>query len=690
MKILRIPLVIVLVVVAGRTFTANAQTVTETVLHSFTGYPTDGSDPVAGLVQGSNGNFYGTTPYGGIDDIGTVFRISPSGTYTDLYSSGSSGAESYAGLVQGSDGNFYGTTTLGGTTFGTVFRISPSGSYTKLHSFAGYPTDGANPYAGLVQGSDGNFYGTTEFGGTGTNCDVQGCGTVFRISPSGGETILHSFGDSPGDGDDAQAGLVQGSDGNFYGTTQLGGTHHSGTVFRIDPSGTETTLYSFVGSPYDGSEPRAGLVQGSDGNFYGTTTKGGPSTNCFDGCGTVFQISPSGSEAILYSFVGHPTDGAEPYAGLVQGSDGNFYGTTVNGGPSTNFDAATGLTGYGTVFRISPSGDETILYYFPGSPNDGVNPEAGLIQGSDGNFYGTTQGGGTSTNFNPDTGDIGYGTVFKLDVGLGQISTNCTLSINPTNAVFDAVGGSDSVSVTAPNGCDWSATSNDSFITIISDSSGSGNGPVHYTVAANTSTNEQVGTMTIAGQTFTVTESGTTSSSGSCAFTLSPLSIDIVAKGGNKTISVKSKNKECSWTAFSGDPSFIFITKGSSGTNNGAAVLAVATNPEAVARTGTVSIAEQTVTVVQQAAKCAFALDTNAVTFTSEGGTGSVAVSANGGACAWKVVNKAKFVTITSASEFTGDGTVTYNVETNSTTRALNGTLTIAGKTYKVTQEAAP
>jgi len=298
MKTLRIPLVIVLLVVAGRAFDAGAQT--ETNLYSFAGPPTDGQGPDAGLVQGSDGNFYGTTEVGGTNGDGTVFRISPGGTETNLHSFGypTDGQNPNAGLVQGSDGNFYGTTEYGGThSDGTVFRISPSGTYTSLYSFGSSPTDGTSPIR-LVQGSDGNFYGTTLEGGTSTNCGVGiGCGTVFRISPSGTETNLYSFAGPPTDGGYPEAGLVQGSDGNFYGTTEVGGTsancgpYGCGTVFRISPSGSYTNLYSFVGSPTDGEYPEAGLVQGSDGNFYGTTYYGGASSNCISGCGTVFKLT---------------------------------------------------------------------------------------------------------------------------------------------------------------------------------------------------------------------------------------------------------------------------------------------------------------------------------------------------------------------------------------------------------------
>jgi uncharacterized repeat protein (TIGR03803 family) len=336
-------------------------------------------------VQGSDGNFYGTTGYGGTNNDGTVFRVSPSGSYTSLHSfigRPSDGATPYAGPVQGRDGNFYGTTQEGGASGdGTVFRIGPGGTYTTLYSFVGSPTDGASPYAGLVQGPDGNFYGTTGYGGT------KGHGTVFRISPGGTIKVLYSFAGSPTDGG-APNGLVQGSDGNFYGTTSEGGTSTNcvfgcGTVFRINPSGTYANLYSFTGYPFDG------LVQGSDGNFYGTTYEGGTHN-----LGTVFRISPGGTYSNLYSFVGSPTDGANPTAGLVQGSDGNFYGTTGYGGTRGN----------GTVFRISPDGGCSNLYSFVGM----AAPYAGLVQGPDGNFYGTTQAGGTTDN----------GTVFKLTVPL--------------------------------------------------------------------------------------------------------------------------------------------------------------------------------------------------------------------------------------------------------------------------------
>jgi len=351
-----------------------------TLLYSFAG-GSDGVNPLAVLIQGSDGNFYGTTISGGANNQGTVFKITPSGTETVLYSFAggvSDGAQPYAGLIQGSDGNFYGTTNFGGTNnFGTVFKITPSGTETVLYSFAGGGSDGAHPYAGLIQGSDGNFYGTTANGGLGSQ------GTVFKITPSGTETVLHFFAGGNSDGATPTAGLVQGSDGNFYGTTVSGGPQNYGTVFKITPSGTETLLSGFT-API---RPSGALIQGSDGNFYGAAIGDG------DGGGLVFRITPSGSYTALYVFEGGSSDGAYPM-GLIQGSDGNFYGTTNQGGAST----------YGTVFKLTPSGTETVLHFFAGGNSDGVNPNAGLVQGSDGTLYGTTGEGGAN----------GDGTVFKV------------------------------------------------------------------------------------------------------------------------------------------------------------------------------------------------------------------------------------------------------------------------------------
>ncbi len=294
------------------------------------------------------------------------------------------GANPGAGLVQGSDGNFYGTTYGSGSGpsgYGNVFRISSNGTLTNLWSFTN-GLDGANPLAGLVQGSDGNFYGTTSQGG------ASGNGNVFRITASGILSNLHSF--IGADGANPSAGLIQGNDGNFYGTTSAGG-NGSGTAFRISPAGSLTTLWSFARG-VDGASPYAALVQGTDGNLYGTTSQGGVSGN-----GTVFRIGLNGNLTNLWEFTGC-ADGGNSSAGLVQGSDGNLYGTTLG--------SASGPSVYGTVFQIKPNGSLITLYSF--DTNDGANPNAALVQGSDGSFYGTTYTGGAN----------GYGTVFRLIVPL--------------------------------------------------------------------------------------------------------------------------------------------------------------------------------------------------------------------------------------------------------------------------------
>jgi uncharacterized repeat protein (TIGR03803 family) len=381
-----------------------------TSLYSFTG-TNDGAMPEAALVQGSDGNYYGTTDRGGTNDWGTVFKISTNGALTTLYSFGSvqdtngtplDGGWPSAALVQGRDGYFYGTTYSGGTNnAGTVFKISTNGALTSLYSFTG-GKDGGNPFAGLVQGRDGNFYGTT------SDLDTGGHGTVFKISTNGALAALYAFGTvtdgygNPLDGANPQAALAQGSDGYFYGTTENGGTNGAGTVFQIGTNGALTSLYSFTGGD-DGADPVAALVQGRDGDFYGTTI------NCMTfncgGYGTVFKISPNGALATLHIFFnGH---GIVPRAGLVQGSNGYLYGTTCYGSTVFGF-----IYGGGTVFQISTNGALTSLYSFGsvqdtnGLALDGGRPYAALVQGSDGSFYGTTSGGGTYSN----------GTVFRLTI----------------------------------------------------------------------------------------------------------------------------------------------------------------------------------------------------------------------------------------------------------------------------------
>jgi len=407
---------------ASTAITSPAQILT--TLHSFAGPPSDGARPIAGLVRASDGNFYGTAEGGGYrgnlncsTGCGTVFKISANGTFTALHNFfGADGANpGFGPLVQASDGNFYGTTENGGANkcspyppfgCGTVFKITPSGALTTLYSFCSQSgcSDGAVPVGGLVQASDGNFYGTTAYGGIYNNGCEGTCGTVFKITPSGALTTLYSFcsQDFCADGATPFAGLVQASDGSFYGTTEAGGAnclglYGCGTVFKITPTGTLTPLYSFCTQSgcTDGAVSSAVLVQATDGNFYGTTVYGGTSGNCGQGCGTVFKMTPAGALTTLHSFSG--ADGSFLAAGLLQASDGNFYGTTDSGGSGGNC-----YGGCGTVFKITPSGTLTTLHAFNGG--DGANPAAALVQATDGNFYGTTSHGGTNN----------YGTVFRL------------------------------------------------------------------------------------------------------------------------------------------------------------------------------------------------------------------------------------------------------------------------------------
>ncbi len=393
---------------------------TLTTLYSFSG-STDGGRPQAGLVQGTDGNFYGTTG-------STIFEITPGGTLTTLHTF-SENETPMGNLIQGSDRKFYGTTYYGGTNncpassgngCGTIYSVVPGGSLVTLYNFCSQPNcaDGAGPSAGLVQGADGNFYGTTTDYAFADGCPGSPCGTVFKITPTGTLTTLYTFFGTSGYG--PNSALVQGTDGNFYGTTALGGSFNCGTgsasscgtIFKITPQGTLTILYSFceqTGCP-DGHDP-VGLVQGSDGNFYGTT-----STAQFN-LGTVFKITPSGTLTTLHTF--DETDGEVPSTGpIIQGTDGNFYGTTYGGGPN----------GGGAIFKMTPAGALITLYSFDGT--DGGSPN-GLVQVTNGSFYGTTEFGGTNND----------GTVFSFSIGLDGTATSTTsLSLVPASITAGSTG----------------------------------------------------------------------------------------------------------------------------------------------------------------------------------------------------------------------------------------------------------
>lgn len=326
------------------------------------------ASPYSSLIQGADGNFYGTASQG--RSYGTVFKMTPAGSVTIIHSfNNSDGASPYAALVLGTDGNFYGTTLQGGShSDGTVFQLTGSGTLTTLYNFSG-SSDGAGPYGKLVQATDGNFYGVTAQGGS------SGYGTVYKITSGGTLTTLHNFSSAKSDAASPRDGLIQATDGYFYGTTSSGGANGQGAAYKISSAGIFTLLHSFGSS--EGYTPYAALVEGSDGNFYGTTYNGGAKN-----FGAVFSMTSSGKTATLYSFSG--TDGKNPAGSLIQGADGNLYGTTYQGGDAI----------YGTVFTITTGGYYTRLHSFTGS--DGEYPAAALFQAGTGLFFGTTSVGGNS------------------------------------------------------------------------------------------------------------------------------------------------------------------------------------------------------------------------------------------------------------------------------------------------------
>ncbi len=326
-----------------------------TILHSFT-YGADGAFPTAALVEDSNGSFYGTASSGGVLEQGTVFSITAAGRFTTVHQFGdgsviNDGDAPYGGLAQGANGNYYGTTEYGGSVgLGCVFEIATRGQVTILHSFfdGTVPNDGAYPLSSLVLGSDGNFYGTTYGGGS-----TGEYGTVYSITPNGAVTIVHSFEDGSvaNDGSNPHSSLIEATSGNYCGTTAFGGVGY-GAVFEITPKGIVTILHSFGdgSTANDGQFPFAGVIQGSDGNFYGTTPIGGAF-----GLGTAFQVTSGKSETVLHSFGNGAKSGQNPYAGLVQAVDGSFIGTTRAGGGGVHYD--------GTAFKmVIPASRDASLF----------------------------------------------------------------------------------------------------------------------------------------------------------------------------------------------------------------------------------------------------------------------------------------------------------------------------------------
>jgi len=413
----------------------SAEAQTFTLLDSFD--VADGSESIASLVQAIDGNFYGTTIYGGIYNGGTIFRVTPGGTLTAIYSfcavSGCpDGSQPYSALVLGPDNALYGTTMIGGASnYGTVFRISLNGTLTTLHSFA--LSDGSSPQGGLVLGSDGNFYGTTLNGGS------SSYGVIYNITPGGTFTVLHNFTASSTDGGTPFSAPMQASDGNFYGVTWVGGRGY-GIIYKLTLSGTFSVFHRFCQHAQcsDGGYPLGGITQNTNGNLYGTTTN----ANGFSP-GTIYKITLGGAFTALYSFcsVTGCADGVSPLSRMELGTNGEFYGTTNFGGSSL----CSG--GCGTLFAFTPAGTLTTIYTFctiSGCPDGDYPQNQGLIQGTNGSFYGAVPFGGFGN----------VGTVFKVSVGLhsfvrtnptsGAVGSTVTILGNGLNSAstvtFDGIG----------------------------------------------------------------------------------------------------------------------------------------------------------------------------------------------------------------------------------------------------------
>lgn len=359
------------------------------VLHSFTGRSGDGGTPEAGLVRDSSGSLYGATLTGGTDNFGAIFKIAADGTESLLYSF-TGGNDGYGGgghLVLDGSGNLYGTSDGGANQRGIIFRLSSAGSLTVLYTFTG-GTDGQGPGAFTVDGK-GNLYGTTGSAGSG------GYGTVYKFSPKDKLTVLYSFSGGSDGALPNYAPLVRDSSGNLYGTTFEGGNLSGycaqisgcGTVFKVAPDGTKTTLYAFADGT-DGAYPASGLALDGSGNVYGGTQFGGRGCN-HRGCGVVYKVAPDGTETVLRTFSGK-NDGAIPTSVPLLDSSGNLYGSAQIGGAN----------GQGTIFKIAPDGTFRVLYALSGS--DGYGPSDLLLWKS--TFYGTAFEGGAN----------GYGTVFRL------------------------------------------------------------------------------------------------------------------------------------------------------------------------------------------------------------------------------------------------------------------------------------
>jgi len=396
LRVLDIALALAMVIVAAIVTTRPAQAQTFGVLYTFTG-GTDGAYPYAGLVRDKAGNLYGTTYQGGsagCGGCGVVFRVDKTDTETVLYTftGGNDGANPYAGVIRDSAGNLYGATEGGGAYGGgVVFKLDTSNTETPLYSFCptGNCPDGAIPDGNLIRDKAGNLYGTAVYGGA---YGFVG-GVVYKVDTTDTETVLHSFAGYPTDGAYPETALVQDAAGNLYGTTAFGGSHGGGVIFKVDTSDNETLLHNFTWGK-DGSESYANLIQDAAGNLYGSTVLGGSGGCSGYGCGVLFKLSKTGKYTVLYTFTGG-ADGADPGGTLVRDTTGNLYGVT-----------GTGADGWGTVFKLHKTGKLSVLHTFTGG-SDGAGPNW-VIRDAAGNLYGTATYGGSGSGLS------GYGTVFKI------------------------------------------------------------------------------------------------------------------------------------------------------------------------------------------------------------------------------------------------------------------------------------
>jgi len=374
----------------------------------------NGSQSWSGLIQAADGNFYGTANAGGLYSAGTVFRMTPDGALSTVFSfNNSPNGQPNGPLIEGNGGEFYGAQSLPSSPQGSIYKISSDGIIAMLGSFNG--TNGQGPGGSLWRDADGNIYGTTGKGGDSYTGAQSGYGTAFKMGTNGDITTLMSFGVTNGA---IPTGLVRGMDGNFYGNTFAGGDQTSyGTVFKMDTNGNLATLVSF--NRTNGAAPETAPTIGADGSVYGTADGGMAAGESSLGLGTIFKIDTNGAFSTLAVFRG--TNGMSPHlSSLALGWDGNLYGTTTGGGASN----------LGTIFQITPSGALSLLHSFTGG-NGGKGPIGKLVQGSDGNFYGTTRRGGSS--------DLGI--VFRISVPMRPAFQSITQTNNTVLLNWRSIAG---------------------------------------------------------------------------------------------------------------------------------------------------------------------------------------------------------------------------------------------------------